>query len=63
MTPTWDSIGPIDRDLRKFARNITECRVFDEFLTSTAIPTISLRFDTLTTNQRLDSLQPHNGRL
>ncbi|GET62284.1 hypothetical protein RIR_jg12853.t1 [Rhizophagus irregularis DAOM 181602=DAOM 197198] len=37
MTPTWDSIGPIDWDLRKFARNITECRrVFDEFLNSIA---------------------------
>lgn len=29
MIPMWDSLGPIDRDIRKFAKNITDAKTFD----------------------------------
>lgn len=32
MTPLWDSLGSVDRDLRKFSQNITESFVLDNFL-------------------------------
>lgn len=31
MTPLWDSLGPIDRDVRKFSQHVTECFTFDIF--------------------------------
>ncbi|PKC70993.1 hypothetical protein RhiirA1_454063 [Rhizophagus irregularis] len=34
MTPIWASIGPIDRDVRKFAHAISDCYTFDDFLSN-----------------------------
>lgn len=31
MTPLWDSLGPIDHDVRKFSQHVTECFTFDIF--------------------------------
>lgn len=37
MTLLWDSIGPIDRDIRKFGSRITEAYTFDTFLHNTRL--------------------------
>ncbi|PKB98143.1 hypothetical protein RhiirA5_431864 [Rhizophagus irregularis] len=34
MIPLWDSIGSIDRDLRKFCHNIIDAITFDSFTTN-----------------------------
>lgn len=37
MIPLWDSIGPIDRDLRKFCHNIIDAITFDSFTTNSKL--------------------------
>uniref|UniRef100_U9UCK2 Uncharacterized protein n=1 Tax=Rhizophagus irregularis (strain DAOM 181602 / DAOM 197198 / MUCL 43194) TaxID=747089 RepID=U9UCK2_RHIID len=37
MSPFWDSIGTIDRDIRKFSKTITDTQTFDSFSTNTKL--------------------------
>ncbi|PKC04161.1 hypothetical protein RhiirA5_422654 [Rhizophagus irregularis] len=45
MTPLWDSIDPIDRDVRKFTQSITDSYTFDQFLGNTSLTSMSEKFD------------------
>ncbi|PKY57238.1 hypothetical protein RhiirA4_478176 [Rhizophagus irregularis] len=43
MVPMWDSIGPIDKDIRKFCKNITEAKIFDSFTNNSKLQTFFAR--------------------
>lgn len=37
MSPFWDSIGTIDRDIRKFSIIVTDAHTFDSFINNSKL--------------------------
>lgn len=45
MTPIWASLGLIDRDIRRFLREITDCITFTQFLHNSTLKPLFDKFN------------------
>lgn len=45
MTPIWASLGPIDRDIQWFLREITDCIMFTQFLHNSTLKPLFDKFN------------------